>query len=126
MGVRFIMKVLIDTNIIIRREDNTIISQELAEFFKLVDIANISCYVHPASIEDINKDKNEERRKITLSKIKVYPPLPNPPDPSSNVVFQSVIKKSKNKNDEVDAKILYALYRNAVDYLMATSENCDK
>ena len=112
------MKVLIDTNVIIKREDDVPISVEVAKFFELAESAKISFYVHPASIDDIKRDQNEERRNVILSKIQAYLPLPNPPNPSSDKTFQNIITKSKNENDEVDSKLLYAVYHNAVDYLI--------
>ena len=64
------MRVLLDTNIIIRREDNKIIDEDLQILLKILNQLNINIILHQKSIEDIERDKDEERKQITLSKFK--------------------------------------------------------
>ena len=64
------MRVLLDTNILIYREDNHILPSDLLELHKILNDLNAIIIIHPLSLEDIKKDKNEARREVTLSKNK--------------------------------------------------------
>lgn len=112
------MKVLIDTNIVIYREDDSVIQESLSKMFRLFNSVPVSVYIHPASIEDIKRDKDQKRQKIIFSKTKVYPHFPNPPDPFTDESFISQVGPINSENDKVDVRILYALYREGVDYLI--------
>lgn len=112
------MKVLIDTNILIYREDDSVIQECLSKMFRLFNSIPISVYIHPASLEDIRRDKDQKRHDIIFSKTKVYPHFPNPPDPFIDQSFIQQVGPIKSENDRVDIRILYALYREGVDYLI--------
>lgn len=77
----------------------------------------IQVYIHEASIEDINRDRDEERKKITLSKATKYPQLKGIQCPDRNKLKQKygAIKKD---NDHVDAKLLYAIDIKAAGFLI--------
>ena len=81
------MRVLIDTNILIGREDPKVIDKNLQELLLLLHDNNSKIMIHPASIEDINNDKDENRKKIILSKLKTYPHLESPPDYTNDHEF---------------------------------------
>ncbi len=48
------MRILLDTNIIIHREDQKEISGELQKLLQILNRENYNLFVHPACIEDIN------------------------------------------------------------------------
>ena len=59
------MNILLDTNIIIPLEDTSrILDSSFAELRKLSVEQSHCLYIHPMQLEDINRDKNQERRKI--------------------------------------------------------------
>jgi hypothetical protein len=69
-------------------------------------------------LEDISRDKNVERRAIFVSRLRKYsvlvdPPLPNPSDLSKFRISEN------GDNDRVDNLFLYAVYANAVDFLIS-------
>lgn len=111
---------LIDTNIIIYREDHKELDADLQKLMPLLHQEEYSIYVHPASIQDINNDKDEQRKKITLSKLKSYPVLETPPDYISDREFIGQIPRyaELNSHDLIDLALLYSLYRHAVSYLI--------
>jgi rRNA-processing protein FCF1 len=111
------MNIILDTNIFIYREDNSVLSDKLTELLRICAELNIRTIIHPASVEDLNKDKNEERRRIMLSKLSAYPVLSNPPVANNDHDFIGVVGAS-NSNDVIDNNILYSVYRNAVDFLI--------
>ena len=64
------MRVLIDSNIIIYREDNYVILDNLQKLLKILNsIKDLVVLVHPMSLVDIKNDANEVRKNIISSKI---------------------------------------------------------
>ena len=59
---------IIDTNVLIGLEDNHTVQPVLSEFIRLASKHNITVYVHEAAKDDIKRDKDTERRSISLSK----------------------------------------------------------
>lgn len=115
---RLDIKVLLDTNILIQTEDNKKIDRNFAEFLQKCHHYGIRVYIHEASIEDINRDKDLERRGITLSKAAKYPILEKIPCPDIEDL-EAIYGHIKHDNDHVDVKLLNALSRNAVSLLVS-------
>ena len=112
------MRVLLDTNILIYREDNHILPSDLLELHKILNDLNAIIITHPLSLEDIRKDKNETRRDVTLSKIQTYNMLDSYPSPKTDLEYLNNFKIEEGSNDSIDATILYSVYRNAVDFFI--------
>ncbi|RLG23423.1 hypothetical protein DRN85_09380 [Methanosarcinales archaeon] len=112
------MRILIDTNIFIYREDDHVLSSDLQNILRILNLLKVEILVHPKSIEEIRKDRNEDRKKIMLSKIRTYPLLESPPDPSRDNSFLSFVGDSSKPNDYIDNAILYAVYTDAIDFLI--------
>ena len=74
------MNILLDTNILIPLEDTSkLLDSDLSKIKQLCSKYNYNIYIHPLQIEDINRDKNDTRRNIVLSRIKQYQTIENPP-----------------------------------------------
>ncbi len=112
------MRFLLDTNILIHREDPTVTSSEIQDLFKHLLKAKVELVVHPASYEDIEQDKDERRKEELLSKIACYPILENPPSCDVNTEFVECIGAPKIRNDEVDHALLCAIWMNAAFALL--------
>ncbi|HML90622.1 MAG TPA: PIN domain-containing protein [Methylomusa anaerophila] len=111
------VNIVLDTNIFIYREDNAIPSNKLTELLRVCAELNIKTIIHPSSIEDLRRDKNEERKKIMLSKLSAYPILSDPPLADNDQEFIDTVGVA-NSHDTIDNNILYSVYRNAVDFLI--------
>jgi hypothetical protein len=72
--------------------------------------------MHPASLDDISNDNNVERRNVTSSKLRGYPPLPFPPVPDAE--FTSIVGVPANSHDANDNAILFSLKKNMADFLI--------
>jgi predicted nucleic acid-binding protein len=120
------MRILIDTNIFIYREDDHIIPGNLQKLLKALHTLGTELLVHPKSIEEIRRDSNENRKKVKLSKIAVYPVLELPPNPDKDDNFINVVGYPQNPNDRVDNALLYAVYKNAVDFLITEDRGVQK
>ncbi len=118
------MRVLLDTNIIINREDNKIINEDLQILMKVIYKLNVSVVLHPKCIEDINRDKDDGRKKIILSKFKSYPLLEDFPKPTEE--FINIVGKPVKPNDIIDFYLLFAIYNNAVNFLITEDNGIHK
>jgi len=112
------MRILIDTNIFIYRENYHVIPSNLQSLLKTLNDLIVQILVHPLSVHEIEKDRNHERRKISLSKIKTYPLLDNPPSFKNNQQFLTFVGQTNNAHERVDNNLLYCVYKNAVDFLL--------
>lgn len=116
------MNILLDTNIIIPLEDTSkTLDSSFAELRKLSTEQRHCLYIHPMQFEDIKHDKNEERKRIVLSRLGQYSQIENPPILSDHECHELGLSQS-NDNDRVDNHVLFALYRGAVHLLVTNDE----
>jgi rRNA-processing protein FCF1 len=111
------IRVLIDTNVLILREDDRIIADNLASLIRVLSENNVPQLIHPSSIKEIEGDRDDRRREIMLSKIQTYSVLESPPDPGQDTTFLMALAEGLTK-PKVDDHLLYAVHRNAVDCLI--------
>lgn len=115
------MKILLDTNIIILRENNHVISDNLQKLMSLLKgLEQCSLHIHQLAKIEILNDLNQERQEINLGKISSYAVLTDYPDCKNDDVFFCQIESTKN--DKVDNQLLYCVYRNIVDYLITEDQ----
>lgn len=120
------MNILLDTNIIIPLEDTSrVMDTSFAEMRRLAVEQQHCLYVHPMQLADINRDKNQGRKKIVLSRINQYSKIDNPPV-LSDEECEELGLSSTNDNDKVDNNVLFALYRGAVHLLVTNDEGIHK
>ena len=120
------MNVLLDTNIIIPLEDTSkLLKSSFADLRRLSAEQHHCLYIHPIQVQDINRDKNNERRSIVLSRLNQYSQIENPPILSSQDCKELSLTQS-NENDKVDNNLLFALYRGAVNVLVTNDKGIHK
>lgn len=106
------MRFLLDTNILIPLEDSNIrLPPGLANFVRLAQEHGHSLVFHPASEEDINRDRDTDRRIRTKDRLAQYTRLGN----TSNCPWNTT---ETPPNDACDNAILYALECDAAHYLV--------
>ncbi|VUT27662.1 MAG: hypothetical protein SYNGOMJ08_00212 [Candidatus Syntrophoarchaeum sp. GoM_oil] len=110
------MRVLIDTNVFVYGETDKVVESDVAKLAALAMEHDVQLFVHPASLEDIGRDADESRRIIHESKFKKYPILQDSGNPDAN--FTSIVGKPSIPQDEVDNRILYSAYKNAVNFFV--------
>lgn len=115
-------RILIDTNIIIYREDLKKVPDDVQELLRILNETEHKVVTHPLSLEEIKKDKNADRKEIVLSKLRTYPIIESPPRPEEDDEFVSLIGQTSNTHDIVDNHLLYCIYKNAVDFLITEDE----
>ena len=110
------MKIIFDTNILIHIEDPKELSPNLQDLLNIIRRYGHQIFIHPASLKDINNDKDVQRRRIILSKLKGYPLIELPPKPTDD--FLSMMGPSSSSNEINDNEILFAIKKNAADILI--------
>ena len=108
---------LIDTNVLIGLEDNHTVTPVLADLVSLASKHNLGVFVHDAARDDIKRDKDAKRRKISLSKLRKFQTLAKVKGLNSGEL-EELFGESRSPNDEVDATLLHALHIGAADFLV--------
>ncbi|MDD2666584.1 MAG: PIN domain-containing protein [Methanocellales archaeon] len=111
------MRILLDTNIFIYREDDKIIPKNLQTLLQILGKIRTEILIHPLSAHELHKDNDEKRKAIILSKVGSYSQLDSPPDPITDSIYLQKVKQISN-HDRIDNSILFAVYKNAVDFLI--------
>ncbi|MGA8378249.1 MAG: PIN domain-containing protein [Methanoregula sp.] len=112
------MHLLVDTNILIYREDDRIISQNVRDLFELLQEIPVEIFIHPESVADVHRDRDARRREVMLSKIETYRQLQHPPSAAGDEEFIRKVGSPSSPQDSVDNEILYAVFRGASDFLL--------
>lgn len=112
------MRVILDTNIIIHRENHHIVPQDIGNLSRILNEQGIVTLIHPLSVREIEQDPNRERRIVSLSKIAAYPRIENPPSPETDEDYLERVGRVSGAHDTVDINLLYALKRNVGNFLI--------
>ena len=111
--------ILLDTNIVIKRESNVGVSFEVAKLFNWFGKQNITTFVHPLTKEELSGYKDESVRNAVLTKINSYNILPSF-QTSTDLLYESVIARHSNdKNGQVDNALLLEVYNDNVGLLLS-------
>ena len=109
---------LIDTNIIIELEDNHPVNPIFAAFTSLASTYRAQIVIHEAAYDDVNRDINPERRRISLSKLDKFQKISKSVQPIDDILEKKFGPLS-NVNDFVDANLLHDLDVGAADFLVS-------
>jgi len=120
------MRVLIDTNIFIHREDDHVLSNNMQKLLTTLRKIGADILIHPLSLEDLRKDPDKDRQEIMLSKIRTYSFLDRPPNPKTDLEYLNIVKSRAEDKDSIDNAILYAVYKDAVDFLVTEDREIHK
>jgi predicted GNAT family N-acyltransferase len=112
------MRILIDTNLFIPLEGaSPELDKGLADLVRLAGEFGHQILLHPASIQDLERDHDSARKAANLAKTKKYGILESPPEPTPAELVSLKLSESKD-NDRVDNRILFAIYRDAANILV--------
>ena len=114
--------VLIDTNIIIKRESVNNVSFEVAKLFNWFAKKKNRIFVHKLSKEEIANYGDEKVKQAVLTKLNSYDELPSFSYIKDSFFEYVVSQFSKDKNGEIDNKLLKEVYDGNVDLLL-TDDN---
>ncbi len=117
-------KILLDTNILIYLLDDNILDSKVAKITKtLYDSDKYSIVIHPRTLDEADKIKDEARKAIFKSKLSLYNVIDKPPNMSNEF---NTLAGAKNINDKIDNEMLYALKSNCVSYFITNDKKLNK
>lgn len=112
----FRLRFLVDTNILIPLQDSMVVLQpSLTHFVRLCHEHGHQLLYHPASVDDIQRDPDPERRRRTLARLHQYTLIQEGPACPWNDADTS-------SNDACDNRILWALEQNAAHALVTEDQ----
>ncbi len=111
------MRALLDTNIIIHRENKKITNYSIGHLFRWLDKLKYEKVIHPYSVEEIQKYRDPDTKYVITVKLESYNVLKTIVKPTSEVL--SIIGKyDKSDNDRIDNYLIYEVYLGRVDLLI--------
>ena len=111
------MKALLDTNIIIHREANRIVSQDIGILYRRLDRGRYTKCIHSATIDEVKKNPNKETVELFLVKLESYDVI-EIPSPLQNEVKIVSEQFDTTDNDKVDTVLLNEVFVGRVDILI--------
>lgn len=111
------MKVLLDTNIIIHRESTQVIREDIGILFNWIDKLKYTKYIHPITVQEINKLKADKLRNLMNVKMGSYNVI-KVVSPIHVEVAKVGAAFDKTENDRNDTILLNELYLDRVDFLI--------
>ena len=120
------MRILLDTNIFIYREQDQVVSHDLAKLLQVLSKLRAEFIVHPLSVSELRGDSDIRRREVNLSKIEAYSHLERAPNPDNDTSFHELVGPAKNPHDDIDHILLYAVYKNAVEFFITEDRDIHK
>lgn len=111
-------KVLLDTNIIIHRENDTVSNHDIGVLYYWIDRLNLTKMIHPLSIEEINRCGDREHLEVLAVKLRAYEKIHTKVTPTEDFYNHLVNFPEKTPNDKVDNQFLYEVYSKRVDFLI--------
>ena len=111
------MIVLLDTNIIIHRENYRISNKSVGYLYNWIEKLGYKKMVHPLSFDEILTSASKEYLEILRVKLSSYEKLITRKKPDDE--FMALISDFSNKgNDIVDNSLLFEVYTKTVDFLI--------
>ncbi len=112
------MKVLLDTNIIIHRETPKVVNADIGVLFYWLDRLNYKKYIHPLTIEELNRNKDQNTVETFNIKVKSYNLIINPA-PESELLKSVSLQIDRTENDKNDTKLLNEVLCDRVDIFIS-------
>lgn len=111
------MRVLLDTNIIIHRENSIVSNYSIGHLFRWLDKLKVTKVIHPYTIDEINKYNNPTTKVVFQVKLESYEVIKTIKAPDT--VFLDKLKSfSIVPNDAVDNQLIFETYSGRVDILI--------
>lgn len=116
-GVWTSMRVLLDTNIIIHREAQSVVNSDIGTLFKWIDNLHYTKCIHPATIEEIGQYRDVRALRTMNAKLENYNAL-RTEAPMSSEVQQVSERMDVDRNDNVDTRLVNEIFCGRVDALI--------
>ena len=114
----FVMKALLDTNIIIHREASRVISRDIGNLFKWLDRLQYEKCIHKVTVDEIEKNQNEEVVAAFRVKMQSYSQMSLVAKLAPEVKAVAE-REDRNDHDLNDTVLLNELFVGRVDVLIS-------
>ena len=111
------MRILLDTNIVIHRENKRVSNYSIGHLFRWIDLLKHDKVIHPYTIAEIQKYRDPETQEAISVKLESYNVIKTVREPDSAFLAQ-IGQPEKNENDHIDNCLLYEVYLGRVDILI--------
>ena len=108
---------LIDTNVFIGLEDTREVAPDFASLQQLAARHGVGVFIHEAAKDDIARDKDDARRRISLSKIAKFLTIAKVRG-LTKADLEAEFGRLPRPNDVVDATLLHTLRMGVADFLV--------
>lgn len=108
------MRALLDTNIVIHRENKKVSNYSIGHLFRWIDRLKYDKVIHPYTISEIQKYRDPETQEAISVKLESYEVLKTIHQPDA-VFLTQIGQPEKNENDHIDNCLLYEVYLGHVD-----------
>lgn len=108
------MRVLLDTNIVIHRENKRVSNYSIGHLFRWIDRLKYDKIIHPYTISEIQKYRDPETQEALSVKLESYEVLKTVRQPDATFL-NKIGQPEKNENDHIDNCLLYEVYLGHVD-----------
>ena len=110
------MRALLDTNIVIHRENNIVSNQGIGLLFYWLDKLNYTKCIHPFVIDELRSHKDSDLQKLYDVKLLSYEVLKTIAPQTEE--FRSMLPNIQSENDKIDNQLLCEVFANRVDLLI--------
>lgn len=111
------MRVLLDTNIVIHRENRKVSNYSVGHLFRWLDRLKHDKIVHPLSVCEIQKYRDPEVQEALEVKLDAYNILQSTAMPTQEFISRTGVAE-KTENDRIDNCLLYEVALGHVDLLI--------
>ena len=108
------MRILLDTNIIIHRENKRVSNYSIGHLFRWIDRLKYDKVIHPYTISEIQKYRDPETQETISVKLESYNVIITICEPDS-AFLSKIGQPEKNENDHIDNCLLFEVYLGRVD-----------
>jgi len=120
------MRVLLDTNIIIHRENKRMTNYSIGHLFRWLDMLKCDKLIHPLSKNEIARYNYSDPHEAMILKLDAYQEM-RTTAPLADEVKHLVAVFDKDENDQVDTTLLNEVYQGRVDLLITEDKRlCSK
>jgi len=110
-------KALLDTNIIIHRENFRVSNYNIGHLYRWLDKLHYTKVIHPYSVQEIEKYKSKTVQKNFSVKLEAYEHIKVVSEPTDDFL-KNFAGQDKTVNDKIDNALLFYVYSGKADILI--------
>jgi len=119
-------KVLLDTNIIIHRENDIVTNYSIGHLYRWIDRLKLTKVIHPLTEEEISRYNDPNHLEVLKVKLEAYDKIYTKVVPTQDFYNHLKDFPEKTQNDKVDNQFLYEVYSKRVDLLITEDKRMQR